>query len=157
MPDTHAPKGTIIALQLCIGYRKAMQPVERAEAIENLGLKGDRHALPDSSRQILLIEKETLDLLGLNPGDVKENITTVGIELMKLKHRDHIQIGSDVILEITKACSPCSRMDEIKPGLRLELAGRRGMLARVMRQGIIYKGNTIQLIEKQKNVLVSSL
>lgn len=114
-----------------------MDQVRSAEAIENLGLKGDRHALPDSSRQILMIEQETLDELGLSPGMVKENITTAGIVLMKLPYKERLLIGKDVVLEITKPCSPCSRMEEIRPGLRQELAGRRGILARVIRGGVI--------------------
>ena len=139
-------KGTVASLQLCTGYRKPMQMVEMAEAIENLGLNGDRHALPDSSRQVLLIEKETLDLLRLTPGEVKENITTAGIQLMALSHKVRLKIGENVILEITKPCSPCSRMDEIRKGLINELAGRRGMLARVINGGVIRRGDSIEVV-----------
>ncbi|MBI3764983.1 MAG: MOSC domain-containing protein [Ignavibacteriales bacterium] len=143
MLNTSHPLGRLFSIQLCPGHRKPMQMVDRAEVIENLGLKNDRHALPDSSRQILLIEKETLDGLGLKPGQVKENITTVGIELMALPSKQCLKIGDEVILEVTKGCSPCSRMDEIRPGLKPEIAGKRGMLTRVIRGGIIAKGDTI--------------
>jgi len=120
--------------------------VEEAEAIANLGLQNDTHALPDSSRQILLIEKQTLDELRILPGQVKENITTAGIQLMKLNHADRLKVGGDVVLEITKACSPCNRMEEIRPGLLRELAGRRGMLTRVIQGGTIRRGDAIELI-----------
>ena len=146
--DSIATVGTIHSIQLCPGHRKPMQIVEQTEAIENLGLKNDKHALPDSSRQILLVEKETLDELGLQPGQVKENITTRGISLMKLTHKQRLKIGDDVVLEITKACSPCSRMEEIRPGLLKQLAGRRGMLARVVKGGIVSRGNIIQLTKE---------
>ena len=125
-----------------------MHRVDSAEAVKNLGLKNDKHALPDSSRQILLIEKETLDTLGLKPGQVKENITTLSIPLMSLQTKDRMKIGKDVVVEITKPCSPCSRMDEIRPGLKAEIAGRRGMLARVITGGIIFSGDIIQQIEE---------
>ncbi len=138
--------GTVASLQLCPGYRKPMQKVATAEAVENVGLLNDKHAIADSSRQILLMEKETLELLKLEPGIVKENITTTGIPLMRLKHRDRIRLGSDVILEVTKPCSPCSRMEEIRPGLQLELAGRRGILARVVHGGRIATGDRIEHI-----------
>ena len=141
-------KGKIVSLQLCPGHRKPMQLVDKTEAVENLGFKGDRHALPDSSRQVLLIEKETLDKLRLNPGEVKENITTIGINLMILKHRTRLKIGDEVLLEITKPCSPCSRMDEIRKGLLQDLAGRRGMLTRVVKGGFICSGDTIEVIEE---------
>ena len=137
-------EGKIVSLQLCPGYRKPMTPVEQAEVVENLGFKGDTHALPDSSRQILLIEKETLDELQLQPGIVKENITTEGIALMSRRRGNRLKIGN-VVLEITKSCSPCSRMDEIRSGLLKELAGRRGMLARVVKGGVIRRGDRIQV------------
>ena len=146
MPDAVNTEGRIISLQLCPGYRKPMQMVEQADVITNLGLKNDQHALPDSSRQVLLIEKETLDELQIVPGDVKENITTTGIELMKLQHGDRLMIQNSVVLEVTKACSPCSRMNEIRPGLLRQIAGRRGMLTRVIQGGVIRRGDTIQLI-----------
>ncbi len=147
MADEVAPmKGTIVSLQLCPGYRKPMRKVATAAAVENLGLRDDTHAIADSIRQILLIEKETLDMLRLEPGIVKENITTSGIALMKLKHHDRIKIGGEVVLEVSKPCSPCSRMEEIRPGLRLELAGRRGILARVLRGGTITTGDPIEQI-----------
>ena len=140
--------GRIQSIQLCPGYRKPMHPVDTAEAIERLGLKGDNHALPESSRQILLIEKETLDELKLSPGEVKENITTSGIHLMTFKSKDWLQVGADVILEITKPCSPCSRIEEIRAGLLKEIAGRRGMLARVIRGGTIVRGDSIRQIDR---------
>jgi len=121
-----------------------MNAVAHAEAVMNLGLKGDTHALPDSSRQILLIEKETLDALSLSPGQVKENITTEGITLMGLKMNDRLRLGTDVLLEITKPCSPCSRMEEIRPGLLKGLAGKRGMLARVINGGTVNVGDAIE-------------
>lgn len=123
-----------------------MEPVPVAELIVNLGLKGDMHALPDSSRQVLLLEKETLDALGLAPGEVKENITTTGINLMALAPKTRVRIGSGAVLEITKSCSPCHRMDEIRPGLLKEIAGRRGMLARVVGAGSVRPGDEVTVV-----------
>jgi len=142
--DEQEKKGKIVAVQLCPGHRKAMLPVEFAEAVEKTGLRGDVHALPDSSRQVLLVERETLDRFDLAPGQVKENITTEGISLMSLARGSRLHLGAEVVVEITQACAPCSRMDEIRPGLRLELAGKRGILARVIAGGIIRRGDPIQ-------------
>jgi MOSC domain-containing protein YiiM len=146
MAQNLGPKGVIISLQVCPGYRKPMNIVTTAEAIENLGLKNDKHAIADSSRQVLLMEKETLDKLGLQPGQVKENITTTGINLMGLGHKQRLRIGSEVILEVTKGCAPCSRMEEIRAGLLKEIAGKRGMLTRVIRGGIISSGDIIEVM-----------
>ncbi len=141
------PTGSIVSIQLCPGHRKPMTPVSTAEMVGNLGLKGDMHAIADSSRQVLLIEKETLDTLGLAPGDVKENITTAGIRLMELPSKTRIRLGADAMLEITKPCSPCHRMDEVRPGLLKEIAGRRGMLARVVAPGVVKKGDAVTVVQ----------
>jgi len=126
-----------------------MRIVEDAVAVENVGLEHDMHALRDSSRQILLAEAETLDELDLVPGEIKENITSLGVSLGTLKRSDRLLIGNDVILEITQPCSPCSRMEEIRPGLLKDLAGRRGMLARVLRSGTIRSNDPIMIIPKE--------
>lgn len=139
--------GSILSLQLCPGHRKPMAPAETAELVANLGLRGDTHAVADSSRQVLLIEKETLDALRLSPGEVKENITTTGIRLMALAPKTRLRLGADAVVEVTKPCAPCFRMDEIRPGLLKEIGGRRGMLARVVAGGLIRKGDAIVVVE----------
>ena len=72
-------QGTIVSIQICTGHRQPMWWVERSEVIVDFGLQGDRHARIGSKRQVLLIERETLDALGLPAGEVKENITTEGM------------------------------------------------------------------------------
>ncbi len=143
MPQENA-RGSLHSVQICPGHRMPMKIVEMALALKNSGLQSDRHAQSDSSRQILLLEKETLDALNLVPGQVKENITTSGISLTGLPPGSRLRIGEDVLLEITKACSPCNRMEEIRPGLLRAIAGRRGMLARVIRGGTIRRGDVVQ-------------
>ncbi len=138
-----ADSGIVASIQLCPGHRKPIRLVESASVIAGKGIDGDMHAIAESSRQILLIEKETLDELQLTPGDVKENITTQKINLMRLHFKQQLRIGNSVVLEITKPCSPCSRMDEIRPGLGGQLAGKRGMLARVISGGTIKTGDCI--------------
>ena len=139
------PQATVVNLQLCPGNRLPMETVTAAKAIENLGLAGDRHAKADSKRQVLLIEAETLEKLGLRAGDVRENITTRGIALMELPIGARLRIG-EAMLELTVECEPCSLMDELRPGLRETLKGQRGMLARVTQSGTLSVGDAI-LIE----------
>jgi MOSC domain-containing protein YiiM len=79
---------------------------------------------------------------------VKENITTEGIMLMGLKMHDRLRLGDEVLLEITKPCSPCSRMEEIRPGLLKGIAGKRGMLARVVRGGTVHVGDAIAQVAR---------
>ena len=136
------PQATVASLQICPGPRQPMQPVASARAVENLGLEGDRHAKADSQRQVLFMEAETLIKFGLRVGDVKENITTRGIALMSLPVGARLRVG-EAVFEITGVCHPCSRMDDLLPGLRETLSGQRGMLARVAQGGLLRVGDAI--------------
>ncbi len=140
MPD----RGVVASVQICPGHRKPMRQVQSVQAFKGVGLQGDIHALPESTRQILLIEKEILDALELRPGIVKENITTQGIQLTSLRAGQRLRVGN-AVLQVTKPCKPCHRMDEIRSGLQAELQGRRGMLARVVEGGTISLGDPVEL------------
>ena len=61
-----------------------MLDVRSALLETGVGLSGDKHAGSASRRQVLIIDKETLDVLGLAPGTVKENLT---VELVNTKER----------------------------------------------------------------------
>jgi MOSC domain-containing protein YiiM len=124
-----------------------MEPVDAAVLIEDFGLEGDRHAKPKSRRQVLLIEQETLDALGLQPGIVKENVTTRGIDLTSLAADTRLTLGDQAELRITGPCAPCGRMDEIRDGLQEELRGRRGVLAWVKRGGAVRVGDEIRVLD----------
>jgi len=43
-------------------------------------------------------------------------------------------------------CDPCHRMDELRDGLRAELQGKRGMLARVVESGEVAVGDDVTLV-----------
>ena len=146
MVDVKGSSGIIVSLQLSIEHQKPMKKVQEASVIVNFGMEGDRHVKPDSDRQILLIEKETLDELNLDSGSVKENITAQNIALTALLAEQKLLVGNSAILEITKPCVPCSRMNEVRPGLQAEIAGRGGMFARVLRGGLIHEGDSITRI-----------
>ena len=92
------------------------------------------------------MDEETLSAFGLAAGMVKENITTRGIDLKTIAPGTRLVIGS-AVLELTKSCTPCSRMDEIRPGLREALEGQRGMLARVVEGGMLRVGDPIEIAE----------
>lgn len=138
--------GRVVALHVSPGRRAPMLTREQVEAVTGQGFALDAHARPGTSRQVLLMDAETLDEFCLRPGEVKENITTRGFALGRLAAGMRLQIG-EALLEITKPCNPCSRMDEIQPGLQEKLQGRRGMLARVVVGGAIRVGDTIEILE----------
>jgi len=120
-----------------------MKLVRSATMIEGLGLEGDKHANAASKRQVLLADKEALDAVGVLPGTIKENVTVEGVDVMQLPAGSRVRLGRSAVLEITAVCEPCFRMDEIREGLKLELEGRRGMVATVVQGGIINVGDPI--------------
>jgi MOSC domain-containing protein YiiM len=91
------------------------------------------------------MDQETLDQLALRPGDVKENITTSALRLYDLPSGTMLRVGG-AVLRVTGPCAPCGRMEEIRPGLQAELAGRRGVLARVAEGGEIQIGDEIAVV-----------
>ncbi|MCS7251678.1 MAG: MOSC domain-containing protein [Thermoflexus sp.] len=133
---------SVVALFRCPGHRAPMEPVSAVWAEANWGIQGDAHARPNSARQVLLMDQETLEALALRPGAVRENITLKGLSFHQLRPGDLLRIG-EALLEITQPCTPCARMDEIRPGLQEALRGRRGMLARVLESGWIRCGDAV--------------
>ena len=142
-----AAEAKVVALHVCPAHRAPMKPVTVAQAVADFGLEGDRHAKAGSRRQVLLIEKETLDALDLAPGIVRENITTQGANLMDLVPGRRLRLGHDVVLEVTGICNPCHRLDEVRDGLSQEIAERRGVNARVVAGGSIQLGDAIVVLE----------
>lgn len=132
----------VVALHLSTARRVPMLTPARVKAVAEHGLEGDRHAKRNSRRSVLLVEMETLEALGLSPGDVREQVTTSGLGLDALAAGTRLRIG-DAVLEVGQPCAPCSRMDELRPGLRAALEGRRGRFARVVETGLLAVGDSI--------------
>ena len=122
-----------------------MESLFAAEFIGDVGFAGCAHARAGTDRQVLIMDKETLDALELSPGTIRENITTEGINVNGLEPGDRLRIG-EAVLQIAMPCTPCSLMDKIRPGLRKEIRGRRGMLCRVLRGGMIRTGDVIEKV-----------
>jgi MOSC domain-containing protein YiiM len=134
----------VLNLFVAVQRRQPMKAVDQVVAIKDRGFEGCIHGRPGSERQILLIESETLVEFGLEPGIVRENITTVGLKATDLKPGQRLSIG-DAVVEVTVPCEPCSRMDEIRMGLQGALSDRRGMLCKVVKGGRISCGDEIRI------------
>lgn len=142
-------RGQIVSLHLCVGPREPMKAVDSARLIGGFGIEGDRHATSEgvrTARQVLLMDEETLSALGLAHGQVRENVTTSGLDLISLEKGQRVALGDLAVLEITGPCAPCARMDEIRPGLKDELEGRRGKVAFVVRGGHIKVGDAVRVL-----------
>jgi MOSC domain-containing protein YiiM len=140
--------GSIVNLHIARVKGTPSDPVDSARAVSAEGLEGDRSRNPRNLRQVLVMDKETLDRYGLEPGQVKENITVTGMDLSQATQGHVFFIGSSddhVTLEVTGDCEPCQKMDALIPGLQKEIFGRRGILTVVLQGGEISIGDTIRL------------
>jgi MOSC domain-containing protein YiiM len=117
---------------------------ERRQALVGQGLEGCAHANPPR-REVLFVSKEHLDEVGVEPGAIRENITVEGDDVERWPIGQRVRAG-EAEFEVTMVCDPCHRMDELRDGLRAELQGKRGMLARVVQSGVIAVGDEIRLL-----------
>jgi MOSC domain-containing protein YiiM len=120
-------------------------PLERARAVEGHGFEGCAHANPPR-REVLFASEDHLNTVGVEPGAIRENVTVAGADVQSWPVGQRVRVG-DAVFEITMVCDPCHRMDELRPGLRAELDGKRGMLARVVQSGDVAVGDELELLE----------
>ena len=118
---------------------------ERVRALADHGLEGCAHARPGGKRQVLFASSEHLEAVGVEPGRIRENFTVAGGDVQDWPVGQLVRVGT-ALFEVTMVCDPCERMDQIRPGLRGELEGRRGMLARVLESGDVALGDPLELI-----------
>jgi MOSC domain-containing protein YiiM len=135
-------------------------PVESVR-ITAAGLEGDghNHAKHNSPVQaVCLQDAERLAELkskgyGLSPGVGGENLTVKNLYVNELSIGAILKFSGGVVLEISKIRKPCYVMDAIHPQLKEDALGRHGMYARVLQEGILTNGETIDVIKpSQENV-----
>ena len=120
-----------------------MEELSEIRAVNDTGIEGCAHARPGGKRQVLLVDRETLEAMNLRPGIIRENITTDGLNVNSLLIGQVLRVG-EARLEVSAVCTPCDQMEAIRPGLRKELWRRRGMLCRVLDGGVIRRGDSIE-------------
>ena len=127
--------------------RAPMEELQEARALEDVGLEGCAHARPQGKRQVLLMDRETLDVFQLAPGIVRENLTTEGLDVNGLAFGQRLQIG-EVELQVSAVCDPCEQIEALRPGLQAAMQGRRGMLCKVARGGLLRRGDEIVVMQQ---------
>jgi MOSC domain-containing protein YiiM len=134
--------GEIYGIFISTARNTPMISLEASEIVEDFGLRGDRKAQVGSKRQVLLVDDTTLERAGVPAGGLNENLAVRGLDINALQAGQHVRIG-DVLLEITGPCTVCGELEHIRSGLKEELRGRRGMLARVLRGGTVGLGDQL--------------
>jgi MOSC domain-containing protein YiiM len=120
-------------------------PHERRRVIAGQGLEGCAHANPPK-REVLFVSAEHLKSVDVEPGAVRENLTVEGADVQEWPIGQQVKVGDEAVFEITMVCDPCARMDALRQGLRAELEGKRGMLARVVEPGEVAVGDPVELL-----------
>ena len=133
---------------------KAQQPSIRLR--KGLGVEGDAHAgttvkhrsrvrqdpTQPNLRQVHLIHAELHDELRakgfeLAPGQMGENITTRGIDILALPKGSLLHIGAEAIVEVTGLRNPCTQLDGLHPGLMNAVIDRDAEGTLIRKSGIM--------------------
>ncbi|MFM9370571.1 MOSC domain-containing protein [Streptomyces sp. Da 82-17] len=134
--------------------------------LAGLGVEGDVHAgvtvkhrsrmAQDPTwpnlRQVHLIHEELFAEVGaagfdVTPGDLGENITTRGLDLLALPTGTLLHIGAAAVVEVTGLRNPCVQIDAFREGLLKQVVGRdaSGNLVRKAGiMGVVREGGTVR-------------
>lgn len=150
------------------------KPTQRSiKLIAGLGVEGDAHngvtvkhrsrvkadPTQPNLRQVHLIHSELHEKLkeqgfDVQPGQMGENITTKGIDLLGLPKGTKLHCGAEAIIEITGLRNPCIQLDGIQQGLMKavldkdaegNLIRKAGIMAIVIKGGDVYPYDPIQV------------
>jgi MOSC domain-containing protein YiiM len=134
--------------------------------LAGLGVEGDAHCGPTvrhrsarrrdpeapNLRQVHLIGAELFADLGdlgfpVGPGDLGENVTTTGVDLLALPEGATVRLGDQAVVRLTGLRTPCRLVDGVQRGLMEQLwtrdaTGRRRRRAGVM--GVVVTGGVVR-------------
>lgn len=148
--------GKIVAV--CTSARKGERKknIGQGTLVENHGLEGDAHAGP-WHRQVSLLAMESIRKmqekgLEVGPGDFAENITTEGIDLMKLPIGTKIRLGRTALGEVTQIGKECHSRCAIYYQAGDCVMPREGIFIRVLKGGRVKAGDPVEVVEEEEVV-----
>ncbi len=164
-------KGTVVAVSLCEKYNFSKLNQPGIKLVKGLGVEGDIHngttvkhrsrikkdPTQPNLRQVHLIHQELFDELstdGFNvtPGQIGENITTRGVDLLNLPKGTILHIGNEAKVEITGLRNPCNQLNNFQKGLTQaciskdengKLVLKAGIMGIVLSDGIVKPDDNI--------------
>ncbi|MCE1188993.1 MAG: MOSC domain-containing protein [Ignavibacteria bacterium] len=126
--------------------------VQQAELRTDYGIVGDAHA-GNWHRQVSLLALESIECMiqkglpNLRPGNFAENITTTGIDLIKLPIGAKLKLGNEALLEVTQIGKECHSRCAIYNTAGDCVMPREGIFARVIHAGVVCVNDQIEIIE----------
>ena len=134
--------------------------------VAGLGVEGDAHAgetvkhrsrverdpSQPNLRQVHLIHAELFDELAeagfaIVPGQLGENVTTRGLDLLALPTGTQLRLGVDAVVEVTGLRNPCAQLEGISRGLMSAVLDRDeqgGLVRKAGVMGIVLAGGEVQ-------------
>ena len=164
--------GTVIAVSLSKKHTFSKERKDIIKLVEGLGVQGDAHSgstvkhrsrvaqNPDQPnlRQVHLIQQELFEELSgrfhIEPGQMGENITTAGINLLELPVNSILFLGHSAMIKITGLRNPCAQIDQFQPGLlnaviekdeNGNLIRKAGIMGIVLESGEVKPGDEIRV------------
>ncbi|WP_144765840.1 MOSC domain-containing protein [Curtobacterium sp. 9128] len=154
-------------------HRFSKPVVDEITLIAGWGVEGDAHAgttvqhrsrvARDPSqpnlRQVHLIHAELFDEVAaagfaVAPGQMGENVTTRGIDLLGLPTGTLLHLGADACVRVTGLRNPCQQINGFEPGLLRAVLGRAedgsverkgGVMAVVVTGGVVRAGDDVRV------------
>lgn len=165
--------GKVTSVSLSSSHTFSKPTLTTIKLIEGIGVEGDAHSgetikhrsrvakdpTQPNLRQVHLIHSELHEELNakrfnVHAGDMGENITTQGINLLDLPKDTKLHIGKEVVLQVTGLRNPCKQLDDFQKGLMLavldtdsegNLIRKAGIMSIVLKGGPVNTGDTIQI------------
>ncbi|MGH6704297.1 MAG: MOSC domain-containing protein [Bradyrhizobium sp.] len=163
--------GLVVAVSQRAGHHFSKTPSLGIRLLTGLGVAGDAHMgttvkhrsrvrrdpTQPNLRQVHLIHAELFDELRsmgfvVKPGELGENVTTSGIDLLALPAGTRLQLGDSAVVEITGLRNPCTQIDEFQQGLMAAtldrdadgiLVRKAGVMSVVLRDGDVRPGDAV--------------
>ncbi|MGB3299745.1 MAG: MOSC domain-containing protein [Phormidesmis sp.] len=165
--------GTVKAVSLSAEHHFSKAKQGSVLLIAGIGIEGDAHAgktvqhishmrqdpTQPNLRQVHLIHSELHDELNatgfaIAPGQMGENITTHGIDLLGLPTHARLHLGKTAVIEVTGLRSPCRKLDQMQSGLMAAVLDRdeqgniirkAGVMSVVVVGGEVFPGDEIKI------------
>jgi MOSC domain-containing protein YiiM len=128
----------------------ARVPLNRATLVEGRGISDDLKGT--LSRNLSVMRAETLAELAdegrkTGPGEMGEQLVVAGLLPAALADGLRLRVGATAIVEIDKPRTGCARFEYIHGVTKQSVAGRLGVMARVVVGGEIAVGDSVEVID----------